>query len=252
MKIYSKNSFPHSSGIASSASSMAALSLCLMDLERELFPSISINFFNQKASFLSRLGSGSAARSIKGPVTIWGENKFLNSSSNLYAISFEDDLHPIFKNYQDTILIIDKGSKLVSSSQGHNLMHGHPFAENRFNQASKHLLELISVLKTGDLGSFMNIVELEALSLHSMMMTSDPYFILMQPNTLAIIQKIWEFRKSTNIPLCFTLDAGANVHLLYPKINKFEIHKFIKKELLMFCQDENYIQDEVGGGAKKM
>ena len=97
----------------------------------------------------------------------------------------------------------------------------------------------------------MNIVELEALSLHSMMMTSDPYFILMQPNTLAIIQKIWEFRKNTNIPLCFTLDAGANVHLLYPKINKFEIHKFIKGELLMFCQDGNYIQDEVGEGAKK-
>jgi diphosphomevalonate decarboxylase len=64
--IKSNNSFPHSSGIASSASAMAALSLCLMDLENYLFPKMSEAFFYQKASFLARLGSGSASRSIQG------------------------------------------------------------------------------------------------------------------------------------------------------------------------------------------
>ena len=65
------------------------------------------------------------------------------------------------------------------------------------------------------------IVESEALTLHAMMMTSMPYFILMKPNTLEIINKIWKFREETRYYiLCFTLDAGANVHVLYPENEK--------------------------------
>ena len=71
-------------------------------------------------------------------------------------------------------------------------------------------------MKSGDLDTFIKIVELEALSLHAMMMTSNPYYILMKPNTLSIIEKLWDFRKEKNIPACFTMDAGANVHILYP------------------------------------
>ena len=51
-KIETSNSFPHSSGIASSASGMAALALCLMTLEKELNPNIDTAFFKKKASFL--------------------------------------------------------------------------------------------------------------------------------------------------------------------------------------------------------
>ena len=149
--IKSNNSFPHSSGIASSASAMAALSLCLMDLENYLFPKMSEAFFYQKASFLARLGSGSASRSIQGPVTIWGENKTLKNSSNLFAISFGDGLNKIFNSYQDTILLVDKGVKSVSSSKGHDLMHNNPFAENRFLQASNNLDSLLPIMKSGDL-----------------------------------------------------------------------------------------------------
>ena len=252
LSIKSENSFPHSSGIASSASSMAALSLCLMDLEQQLFPEMTSLYFHQKASFLARLGSGSASRSIQGPVTLWGINEIQNTSSDLYATPFGDSLHPVFKTYQDTILLIDKGTKQVSSTTGHNLMHAHPFAENRFLQATNHLSSLLSIMKSGELDDFIRIVELEALSLHAMMMTSSPYFILMQPNTLAVIQKVWTYRESTSIPLCFTLDAGANIHLLYPKEYKDVILEFINKELAFFCENGQYLTDEVGLGAKKM
>ena len=87
-------------------------------------------------------------------------------------------------------------------------MHNHPFATQRFIQAGHNLADLVAIMKSGDLDGFMRIVETEALSLHAMMMTSNPYFILMQPNTLEIIQKVWKYRKETQIPLCFTLDAG--------------------------------------------
>ena len=94
-------------------------------------------YFYQKASFLARLGSG-VPGSIKGPVTIWGKNKTFSLSSDLYA-KFDNELNKVFKTYQNAILLVDKNSKSVSSSQGHNLMSKHPFASNRFKQAKINL-----------------------------------------------------------------------------------------------------------------
>lgn len=248
-EIYSENSFPHSSGIASSASAMAALSVCLMQIEKQLNPSISESDFWQKASFLARLGSGSACRSIQGNIVVWGEHRSIPQSSDLYGVPYPFEVHNIFKNYQDTILIIDKGQKQVSSSVGHDLMHNHPFAQKRFEQAHENLNKLIPVFKDGDLDKFIEIVESEALTLHAMMMSSLPYFILMKPNTLEVIQRIWKFRQETKTPVCFTLDAGANVHVLYPDSYKNEVLQFIKDELIAFCENKQYICDQISSSS---
>ena len=190
-KIETSNTFPHSSGIASSASGMSALALCLMSIERSLsVVEVEDKVFKQKASFLARLGSGSACRSIEGELVVWGQNESTDSS-DLYGTKFDGEVHPNFKNYQDTILLVDKGEKQVSSTVGHKLMFGHPFAEQRFAQAHDNLARLKTILASGDLQNFVKIVESEALTLHAMMMTSMPYFILMKPNTLEIINKIW-------------------------------------------------------------
>ncbi|MFS4494312.1 diphosphomevalonate/mevalonate 3,5-bisphosphate decarboxylase family protein [Maribacter sp. 2308TA10-17] len=250
--IETSNSFPHSSGIASSASGMSALALCLMAVEKELNPEMSRDFFNKKASFLARLGSGSACRSIEGDLIQWGNHADTDGSSDLYGIKYPYELHPIFKNYHDTILLVDKGQKQVSSTIGHDLMHNHPFAKNRFDQAHENLTKLKRVFSEGNLKSFIDIVESEALTLHAMMMTSLPYFVLMKPNTLEIINKIWVFRESSKTNVCFTLDAGANVHVLYPENEKEEVFQFIKNELVVYCENGQYICDRIGFGAKKM
>lgn len=248
--IETRNTFPHSSGIASSASGLSALSLCIMSIEKELNPEISDTYFFQKAAFLARLGSGSATRSVKGSVVVWGEHPIIPSSSDLFGLSFPFAIHPVFKNFHDTILLVDKGEKQISSTVGHNLMQNHPFAEKRFEQANNNLIRMKDALEGGLIKDFIAIVESEALSLHAMMLTSNPYFILMQPNTLAIIQKIWRFRKRTNASICFTLDAGANVHVLYPENEKELIFTFIKNELISYCQNNQYICDRLGDGAK--
>lgn len=250
--IKSKNSFPHSSGIASSASSMAALALCIMSIEKALNPDMLEEFFYQKASFLARLGSGSAARSIKGSLVVWGEHPDVPGSSDLFGIEFPYKVHETFKDFQDTILLVDKGEKQVSSTVGHDLMHDHPFAEQRFSQASENIQKLSEILRNGDLKAFIELVESEALTLHAMMMTSNPYFILMKPNTLSIINKIWGFRKETAANICFTLDAGANVHVLYPEREKELVTDFITSQLLQFCENKHAIYDSVGSGAKQM
>jgi len=246
------NSFPHSSGIASSASGMAALSLCLMDIEKQLNPKMDASLFFAKASYLARLGSGSACRSIKGDLVQWGAHKNIPNSSDLYGIEYPFKVTPVFKSYCDTILLVHKGQKQVSSTVGHQLMHGHPYAENRFEQAFSNLDKLKPILANGDLESFIKLVESEALTLHAMMMTSMPYFMLMKPDTLEIINKTWGYREATKIPVCFTLDAGANVHLLYPSSDKEKVQIFIKDELAEHCENGQYIHDQVGSGAIKI
>ncbi|WP_405575378.1 diphosphomevalonate decarboxylase [Winogradskyella sp. Asnod2-B02-A] len=256
-KIETSNTFPHSSGIASSASGMSAIALCLMSIENELSDiqndsEESKDFFNQKSSFLARLGSGSACRSIEGELVVWGKNESIDDSSDLYGVKFEGDVHSNFKKYQDTILLVDKGEKQVSSTVGHQLMYGHPFAKERFEQAHVNLAKLKAILASGDLNEFIKIVESEALTLHAMMMTSMPYFILMKPNTLEIINKIWAFREKTDSKVCFTLDAGANVHVLYPESEKENVLEFIKDELVSYCQNGHYICDQIGQGANQI
>lgn len=250
--IDTQNTFPHSSGIASSASGMAALSMNLMSLEKALYPEMTEHYFYQKASFLARLGSGSACRSIRGNVVEWGNHTEISGSSDLFGIIFPTKIHSNFQNYQDTILLVDKGEKQVSSTVGHDLMHDHPFAERRFDQAHENLSKIKAILENGNQEEFIKIVESEALTLHAMMMTSMPYFILMKPNTLEIINKIWKFRSETQIPICFTLDAGANVHILYPENVSETVLQFIKDELVGFCQNRQYICDVIGNGVEQL
>ena len=247
--IDTENTFPHSSGIASSASGMAALAMNLMSLEKALNPEMTEEYFYKKASLLARLGSGSACRSVKGQVVVWGNHANINGSSDLFGLEFPNAIHANFKDYQDTILLVDKGEKQVSSTVGHDLMHDHPFAERRFAQAHENLDKLITIFENGNLEEFIKVVESEALTLHAMMMTSMPYFILMKPNTLEIINAIWKFRNDTKIPVCFTLDAGANVHVLYPNKDKPKVLQFIQDELVGYCQNRQYICDQIGNGA---
>lgn len=251
-EIHTSNTFPHSSGIASSASGMSALALCLTSIEKQLLSDSTDKDFIEKASFIARLGSGSACRSIEGDLIVWGKHSNIEGSSDLFGIKYPYRVHKTFKNYQDTILLVDRSEKRVSSTVGHNLMNNHPFAKARFQQANDNISKLKNVFKTGDLKSFIAIVENEALTLHGLMMTSMPNFILMKPNTLKIISGIRKFRRETGSNLCFTLDAGANVHVLYPTIEKDAVLKFIKNELVAYCQDGQYICDRIGYGAKKM
>lgn len=244
------NTFPHSSGIASSASGMAALSANIIALEKLINPNQTEEYYQQKASLLARLGSGSACRSIKGNIVVWGETVSIENSSDLFGVEFSYEVHDVFQNYQDSILLVDKGEKQVSSTIGHELMHKHPFAIRRFEQAHTNISQLKDILKSGNLEQFIALVESEALTLHAMMMTSMPYFILMKPNTLEIINQIWKFRETANVPVCFTLDAGANVHVLYPEKYKTEVQSFIENQLSEHCQNGQFIHDEMGFGAQ--
>jgi len=229
---YSQNSFPHSSGIASSASGFAALAKIIMSLEKELYPNYQPAYDpTLKTSFLARLGSGSAARSVAHPIMIWGQHPKLPNTSDLYAVKPNFNIHPIFQHFKDSIVLVEKGQKKVSSTVGHQLMTDHPFKTIRKQQAFDHTLKMTQYLQTGDLENFIKLTEAEALGLHALMMTSEPNYILMQPDTLKIIHLIRNLRKKMNLPVCFTLDAGANVHVLYPEHIQEKVQQMLFENL---------------------
>jgi diphosphomevalonate decarboxylase len=251
--ISSYNTFPHSAGIASSASSMASIALCLTAMEKKLCDELFyINDFYKKASYIARLGSGSASRSIYGSFTVWGQHKDIVDSSDDYAVSIGNDYHESFKYLHDSILIVNNKHKKVSSSLGHSLMNAHPFAEKRYTLANENLSKIYYAIKEGNIDLFIGIIESEALTLHSLMMTSNPGYILIEPNTIKIINKIREIRNDLKLPIGFTLDAGPNVHLIYQNKYKSEVHDIIKNELMQYCMHHKWIDDYMGNGPKEI
>jgi diphosphomevalonate decarboxylase len=243
--IKTENTFPHSSGIASSASGFGALAKCLMALDKEISGEKSPEETLQKASLLARLGSGSACRSLYNGLVVWGATPVVSGSADEYAVPYPvSEIHPIFRDFNDWVMLIHEGQKSVSSTVGHGLMNGNPYAQVRFAEAAKNFFTLQEILKNGDMDGFIKLVEHEALTLHAMMMVSDPAFILMQTGTLETIHKVWDFRRETGLPLFFTLDAGANVHLLFPNDGRQErIKAFIETELLAYTQSGGVVKD---------
>ena len=251
--IKSENTFPHSTGIASSASAMSALALCICSME-EMCTNVKLDDedFYKKASYIARLASGSASRSVYKSYATWGESLAFSKASNDFATPFSKYIHPIFNDFQDFILLINSKKKTVSSSAGHGLMRNHPFAQARYDQANTNFERMLGILRSGDLESFIEVLENEALSLHGLMMNSTPSYTLLKPNSLQAIELIRDYRKSTKIPVGFTLDAGPNIHLMFPKSDKDKVKTFVDEELLGLLESEKYLMDETGSGPKQI
>ena len=252
LKLETKNTFPHSAGIASSASAFSALALCLCSLDAELLGILlDEEEFRLKASYVARLGSGSACRSLYEGFTVWGKTKAVPGSSDQFAVQVTD-VNPVFTTLQDTILLVNEKAKPVSSSEGHNRMIDHPFKEGRIKQAKQNTADLLEALKTGDKKTFIRIVENEALTLHALMMSSDKSFMLMQPETVRIISRIQEIRSETGLDICFTLDAGPNIHMLYFKEQNEQVYKLIVEDLLKNNKQNMRLDDFYGNGPIKI
>jgi diphosphomevalonate decarboxylase len=243
LKIKSSNTFPHSAGIASSASAMAAVAAGLCAIKTQITgeePSL------DEMSGLARLGSGSACRSLFPSFSIWGESDHVMGNNN-FAVKYTK-FHSNFSKLQDTILIVSGKEKAISSSIGHELMHGHSFRDARCRQAKENLVTILSAMENGDYKTFGEILENEALTLHALMMTSYPSYILLKPESLELIERIRKARSELDIPMYFTIDAGPNIHLIYPDSHIELVHTFLDQEIKHLC--ENMIFDSIGMGYK--
>lgn len=215
-KVVSQNSFPSDSGLASSASGMAALTVAASK-------AIGLNLSEKELSYLARIASGSACRSIPAGFVYWQKG---NNHKNSYAYSLYP---PSYWDLKDIVVIVSREKKKISTSEGHRLVTKNPFLKARLVQVKNNLKKIKQAFQNKDFTLFGKVIESECLTLHSLMFTSEPALIYWQPETLMIIHKIIEWREKKELESYFTIDAGPNVHVFYRVKDEKKLVENLKK-----------------------
>lgn len=217
-RILSANSFPSDCGLASSASSFAALTRAAVELgkqvsiERDWVESLT----EAEHAELSRQGSGSSCRSFLSPFALWTERGV--EPVNLPRPQW---LH--------SVVIVESEKKDVSSSQAHKRVSESLLFKGRPERAEHRLEKLIEVLTLQQWAEAFEICWAEFWDMHALFETSQPSFGYMHPESLWVlnqIRQIWKMQKDG--PLV-TMDAGANVHLLYRE-DQVELSRLLHAE----------------------
>jgi diphosphomevalonate decarboxylase len=202
--ITSGNNFPSDCGLASSASSFAALTEAAYGLFGELGV-LEGEWSREELARLSREGSGSSCRSFFGPWVFWEDEKVRAIDS-------------IWTDLRHSVVVVDGAKKKVSSSEAHCRVTSSSLFEGRINRAEKRSEALQHLLKKQD--SWFALYELawaEFWDMHVLFETSSPSFFYMTPKSLMALRYLqdgWEQRGDGPV---VTMDAGPNVHLLYRK-----------------------------------
>ncbi len=199
-EVTSTNNFPSGAGIASSASAFAALALSASR-------AAGLELAEAELSRLARRGSGSACRSIPGGFVEW---RMGSGDANSYAISIAPSGH---WDLADCIALIDAAHKPTGSTEGHALAGTSPLQAARVADAPRRLDICREAIQKRDFEAFAEIIELDSNLMHAVMMTSRPPLFYWQPATLTVLQTVREAR-SKGLPVCATVDAGANVHVI--------------------------------------
>ena len=101
------------------------------------------------------------------------------------------------------------------------------------------------LIKERNFKEFGELVEAEALELHTIMLTQYPPLIYWTPGTLRIMKLTSQWR-AAGIPVYFTLNTGQNVHL----ITKQKDAQKVKAELKELDFVKNIIVNTPGEGAR--
>ena len=208
VRVRTNNSFPDGVGFASSASGFAALTLACSH-------AFGLEFNEKQLSIWSRQGSGSACRSIPSGFVEWVAGK---SNEDSYAKQIAPHTH---WDIVDLAVVVSSKEKSVSSTMGHQLATASPFWDARMDSLPKRTNEIREAILEKDFTTFGREVELEAISLHTIAMTSpytqkDNWFsgiYYWEPETIEVIKAIQEWR-GKGLEAYFTLDAGPTVHIL--------------------------------------
>ncbi len=206
-KVTSHNNFPHSAGIASSASSFAAVTKCAVQ-------AIGAKISAEQMSEISRHGSGSSCRSFFSPWCVWDENGARQANIKL-------------QNLRHELILIDSSQKTVSSSEAHKAVKTSLLFEGRSQRAARRMTDLVATLNENHWEKAYHICWEEFADMHALFATSRPHFYYIQPKTtewLTNIDRFWATYKDGPI---VTIDAGANIHLLW-RTDQMELQKRLR------------------------
>jgi diphosphomevalonate decarboxylase len=199
-KVVSQNTFPKGTGLSSSGSGFAALTMAAAK-------AAGLSLSTQELSILARQGSGTACRCVNGGFVEWldGETSETSYSQTIFPAEYWD--------VRDVVVVVDEGKKRVSSTEGHQAAQSSPFYEARLVNIKQKLVAIKSALTSKDFKMLGELIEAEALEFHSILLTSQPPMIAWYPGTVEVMLAVQQLR-TENIPAYFTINTGFNVHVL--------------------------------------
>jgi len=215
--VRSANNFPHGTGLASSASSFAALTRAAIQActENTNMPLPSI----EEQANLSRLGSGSSCRSFFEPWALWQHNTVQG-----IKLPYPKLIHQV--------ILIHEDEKDVSSSEAHKRVSLLPEYRARKQRAEQNLAELLHAFQNQQWRKAYHICWREFQDMHALFSVCNPPFSYMTDTTLRVLNQLkhaWDVQGDG--PL-ITMDAGPNIHLLYRPSQAALAESFKKKALL--------------------
>lgn len=214
-KVISENSFPTGTGLSSSASGFAALTVAGAK-------AAGLSLSEPELSILARQGSGSACRSIPGGIVEWLDG---DTSETSYAKTiFPKDYWEI----ADVVAVVSESRKEVSTSSAHEGANTSPFMEVRVKGMKEKNEQLKELIKQKDFQKFGELIESEALELHSIYITQKPALIYLMPNSL-LIMKLCKKLREEGLPVYFTVNTGQDVHLIVEKENVEKLENKLKE-----------------------
>lgn len=231
-EVLTENNFPSGTGIASSASAFAALALAGSK-------AAGLDLSERELSRLARRGSGSASRSIPGGFVEWAMG---TSDEDSFAFSIASPDH---WRLADCIAIVSASHKQTGSTEGHALAPTSPLQAARVADGPRRIEICRNAILNRDFELFASIVELDSDMMHAVMMTSTPALHYWKPASLGVMNAVRQWR-GTGLPVCYTVDAGPNVHVICPES---EIHA-VETKLQAIDGVSDVLVARAGGAAK--
>lgn len=213
-KVVSKNNFPIGTGLSSSASGFAALTLATTK-------ALGLELNEKELSILTRHGSGSACRSIPDGFIEWlgGDSSETSYAKSLYSSKYWAIV--------DVVAIVSQEKKDIPSTDGQKLARTSPFFVTRLNNINKKINQFKKSLETKNFTEFGRIIENEALELHTIMLTSTPSLICWQTETVRLMKLVKKWR-SEGLEVYFTVNTGQDIHLIIEEKNTRKLIKKLK------------------------
>ncbi|MEZ4666948.1 MAG: diphosphomevalonate decarboxylase [Anaerolineae bacterium] len=212
--VESANNFPMGAGIASSASSFAALTLAAVRAATAMLS-------ERELTVLARLGSGSASRSIPEGFVEWYAG---GSHETSYAESFAPASH---WDIVDIIAVVSSSHKAVGSTEGHRSALTSVLQSSRVADAASRVAICKNAVLERDFTSFAEIVERDSNLMHAIMMTSNPPLFYWLPASVAVMEAVRTARQE-GLSVCYTMDAGPNVHCICLRHDKDNVQSLLR------------------------
>lgn len=197
-EVNSRNNFPTSAGLASSASGFAALALAASH-------AAGLELSCRQLSILARQGSGSAARSIFGGIAEMHRGEAADGH-DAYAECLTQDW-PLAV----VIAITDTARKSIGSTAGMTASADtSPYYSGWVDSAEDTLAATRRAIAQRDFTTFGELTEHSCLKMHGLMLSTRPGLLYWNAATVAAMHAVRTLR-DRGTPVYFTIDAGPQV-----------------------------------------